>query len=123
MAKEKRKSYCIICGNEKNGIEVKEDSVIRIIRFLKKNLFKSEKNNRLVVCKECYENYKKYRRKYVRRQAIYVALGVLFLIMLLIINPSALAFLIGLGMLLLLYLFSILNYVPEINLPKKQKQS
>ncbi|MCL5008578.1 MAG: hypothetical protein M1156_01655 [Candidatus Marsarchaeota archaeon] len=132
MKHEKQKSYCIVCGQERDGIEIKEDNVIRSIRFIKKKVFNSVKNNRIVVCKECYEKYKKYRKRYVRRQAMYVALGVIFLIMLLLISSSssptiysflyALSF--GIGVLILLYLLSLLNYMPELKInPKPSKAS
>ena len=122
MAGNKQKTYCIMCGKEKNGIEVKEDNVIRAIRFLKKRVFRSEKRNRIVVCKECYENYKKHRKRYTRRQALYLALGVLFLIMVVFVGHSIYSVLVGMGMVLLLYLFSLLNYVPELNIIKDRKQ-
>jgi len=117
MMAESPKTYCIVCAKEKPGIPIKEDRVIGTIRLIKKNVLKSEKRNRIVVCKDCYEDYKKYRKRYTRRQALYLALGVVFLIMLMLINPSVYAALTGLGMLALLYLLSLLNYMPELDIP------
>ncbi|MCL5427722.1 MAG: hypothetical protein M1321_00905 [Candidatus Marsarchaeota archaeon] len=124
---EKRKSYCILCAKERDGIPVKEDNVIKAIRLIKRHVLKSEKRNRLVVCKECYADYKKYRKRYTRRQAIYVGLGIVFLIMLLAISPTwqskLSGALIGIGMTLLLYLLSLLNHVPEIDIPSDGRRS
>ncbi len=112
---QQKKSYCIVCAMEKDGIPIREDRVIKTIRFIKKNVFKTEKKNRIVVCKECYEKYKKYRKSYMRRQALYVALGVLFLILLLLISQTIQAVTTGLAMILVLYLLSLLNYTPELD--------
>ncbi|MEM0200859.1 MAG: hypothetical protein QXD23_00440 [Candidatus Micrarchaeaceae archaeon] len=109
-----RKTYCIMCGEEKNGIEIKIDNVITSIRFIKKKLFHSEKNNKLVVCKNCYPNYTKNRKRYVSRQRLYIGLGVVFLIFSVLLAPNFGTFLIGLAVLLLLYLLSFLNYTPEL---------
>ncbi len=114
----RQKSYCLMCAKERDGIPIKEDNVIKAIRLIKRHVFKSEKRNRIVICRECYEGYKKHRKKYVRRQAMYVALGVMFLIMLMLINLSAYSALFGIGMVILLYLLSLLNYMPELALPR-----
>lgn len=116
------KSYCIMCGEKKAGIAVKGDRVIRSIRWFKKNVTKNEKGHGLVVCRSCYPEYTKRLAKYRSRQAIYLVLGVLFVISELIISPSAISLLIGLLMLAVLYLFSLLNYAPRLDvdaLPKK----
>ena len=120
----KQKSYCVVCGKEKNGLEVKTDNVIKTIRYIKLKLFHKVRNNRLVVCKECYDNYKKFRKRYVSRQRMYVGLGVLFLIFGMLLNPSVGALLAGLVIIAVLYLLSLLNYLPEIDpakLPRKKK--
>ena len=118
----KQKSYCIVCGNERDGIEVKEDNVLRALRYIKYDLFKRpRRNNRIVVCKSCYESYKKHRKRYIGRQRLYLALGVLFLIFSILLAPSIYAALVGIVMIALLYLLSLLNYMPELDLEKKKK--
>lgn len=118
----KQKNVCVVCGKEKNGLEVKTDNVIRTIRYIKLKLFRKVSNNRLVVCKECYENYKKYRKKYIGRQRLYVALGVLFLIFGMLLNPSFVALFVGIFITVVMYLLSLLSYLPEIDLGKAQKK-
>jgi hypothetical protein len=119
----KQKSFCIVCGLEKDGIEVKEDGVLRTMRYIKRNLLRSAKNNRIVVCKQCYEAYKKYRKRYVSRQHLYLGLGIVFLVLTLLLNVSIASVLFGLGVLVLLYLLSLVNYMPDINVhPSKVKK-
>ena len=119
MAIKKQKTYCIMCGKEQNGIEIKIDNVIKVIKYIKKTLFKSEKNNRLVVSKECYPLYIKNRNKYVSRQRLYITLGVIFVIFSIFISPTIATLVLSLGILLFLYLMSLLNYTPELNISKK----
>jgi Ca2+/Na+ antiporter len=113
-----KKSYCIECGKEKKGIEVEEDAVLGSIRWLKRNITKNEKGNVLVVCKGCYADYKKGRKKYESRQRIYMALGVIFVMMSMVLSPNVMTLLISLLVLLLLYFFSLLSYTPKINIKK-----
>ena len=65
------KSYCIVCGKEKKGIEIEYDIVIKGIRWFKRNVTKNEKNNVLVVCSSCYSLYKKSRDKFELRERLY----------------------------------------------------
>lgn len=111
-----RKTYCIMCGKEKNGIEIKIDNVINTIRYIKKKIFHTERNNRLVVCEECYPSYSKNRKRFVSRQRLYIGLGVVFLIFSVFLAPNVGSFLIGLAILLLLYALSFLNYTPELSI-------
>lgn len=114
-------TYCIICGERKDGIEIKNDRVLEAIRWFKRNITRNEKGNKLVVCRADYETYKKKREKYTSRQALYVGIGVVFLILGLIISFSAQAVIMAIIVLLALYLMSLLNYTPALNL-KPQKQ-
>jgi hypothetical protein len=111
-----RKTYCIMCGKEKNGIEIKIDNVIKTIRYIKKKIFHTERNNRLVVCEECYQTYAKNRKRFVSRQRLYIGLGVVFLIFSVFLAPNVGSFIIGLVILLLLYILSFLNYTPELSI-------
>lgn len=108
-------TYCIICGNERKGIAVENDAVLASVRWFKRNVTKSERGNRLVVCKDCYAAYKKERQRYDRRRTIYTALGILFFITSVAMFPKPGTVLVSLGVLALLYLFSLMSYVPRIS--------
>ncbi|MGC8662322.1 MAG: hypothetical protein ACP5RT_00870 [Candidatus Micrarchaeia archaeon] len=107
-------NYCIICGKEKKGFEVKEDYIIKSIRWFKKNITKNEEGNKLVVCKECLPKYIKYRNKFVLREIIYLLLGFLFLIFGLIISFKVSTLLISFVIIVFLYLLSLISYMPEL---------
>ncbi|MGC9099196.1 MAG: hypothetical protein ACP5HW_01450 [Candidatus Micrarchaeia archaeon] len=108
------KSYCIICGKERNGIEVDEDFVIKSVRWFKRNVTKNEEGNKLVVCSECYPKYLKYRRRFVEREIVYLTLGFLFLIFGLIVSFRLSTLIIGLLLMLFLYFLSLLSYMPRL---------
>lgn len=114
MHQKGRRRVCIVCGNERVGLPVRNDHVIHAIRWIKTNITKNEKNNVLVVCKECYPKYKKERSRFVSRMAIYVGLGIVFLIVGLVI-ASVGTLLFTLPVLALLYLLSLLNYMPDLD--------
>ena len=115
-SKEKR---CIICGQEKPGLHVKEDQVLGAIRWFKKNVTRNEQGYYLVVCKEDYQKYSKARRSYQRRQVFYLAVGVLFLAALLISSTDKLTgLLIGILVICFMYLLSLLTYMPGVEIPK-----
>ncbi|MGC8648787.1 MAG: hypothetical protein ACP5UN_01025 [Candidatus Micrarchaeia archaeon] len=116
---KKRESRCIMCGEAKDGLEVNEDFVIYIMRWFKRNITKNEKNYRLVVCKACYSKYYEERKKYEKRQALYLVLGILFAIILIIIGQNKLiALLYGLIIILFVYLLSLLTYIPSVKIPQ-----
>jgi hypothetical protein len=117
------KVVCIICGENKPGIRIKEDTVIRSIKWIKRNITKNEKNNTLVVCRGCYPKYSKERSKYTSRQVLYIALGILFAIFSLLLNPAPLTLLIAAMVLLFFYGLSLLNYSPALDVQKKGKVS
>lgn len=123
MAKDhaSRMTVCIICGKERVGIPVKNDYIIEAIRWIKTNITKNEKNNRLVVCKECYPKYKKERDRFISRFAIYVGLGVVFVITGSLIGGFG-ALLYTLPVLLLLFLLSLLNYMPALDIETVRKK-
>lgn len=114
-----KSSYCIMCGNRREGLPVVNDHVIEAIRLFKRKVTRNERGSRLVVCRTCYPEYKKRRDKYTSRQALYIGLGVIFMILSLIIAPSVPTFLIALAVLLVMYVFSLLNYTPAIEMPRQ----
>ncbi len=115
--------YCIMCGDRKQGIGIREDRVIGAIRWFKKNVTKNEKGHKLVVCKACYPDYKKRYDKYTKRRAIYLILGILFLVFEVAVSFSLLSLLLGLLVLAVLYAFSLLSYTPGLSLPAEQKKA
>ena len=81
-----KESRCIICGEKKNGLAVRNDYVIESVRWFKKNVTKNEKNYRLVVCKDCFLKYKKARDSYQRKELMYTTLGAVFAVLLVFIS-------------------------------------
>ncbi|MEM3781464.1 MAG: hypothetical protein QXT43_00675 [Candidatus Micrarchaeaceae archaeon] len=116
-----QRSVCIICGNEKQGLEVENDFVINSIRWFKKNVTKNERNNRLVVCRDCYIKYAGMRKKYEGRVRLYLALGIIFALFAFLVSADKLyALAIGAFVVALLYLFSMLSYMPKLKTGKQQ---
>jgi hypothetical protein len=113
-----RESYCMICGEKKDGIPIKEDYVIEAIRwFNRKVLRQPPRNNRIVVCSSCYEKYKKQRSKYLSRQKVYIVAGILFLIFGIVLTRAPQAILLSILVCIGLYLLSLLTYLPDLELP------
>ncbi len=110
-------SVCIICGKKKRGIPIKEDWVIHAVRWFKANVTKNEKSNLLVVCRECYISYRKAREKFMTRLALYLALGIVFVVIGLLINTSFETFLITVSVLVVLYLLALVSYMPALEIP------
>lgn len=115
MIENKRESYCIICGEKKDGIEIREDYVIHAIRWFNRKVLRTpEKRNRIVVCSSCYPNYKTRRKKYLSRQRTYLVLGFLFMLFGVVIARNAQSFIIGVVVIIILYLLSLLSYLPDL---------
>lgn len=117
----KTKSYCIICGEEKKGIEIENDFVLDSVRWLKKKLTHKEKHNKLVVCKEDYPKYKEARSRYEFRQKLYVGLGVVFVLLMFLVSSKLTTLLVAVAVLILFYLFTLLSYTPKLKLKLKLK--
>lgn len=110
-----RESYCIICGEKRDGVEVKNDRVLDAMRWFNRTVLKRpNRNNRIVVCSPCYPKYRVQRKKYLSRQRVYAVLGILFMIFGILIARTIQAFLISLVVLVLLYLLSLLSYMPDL---------
>ncbi|VVB77333.1 Uncharacterised protein [uncultured archaeon] len=126
MAKKTVKTYCIVCGNERKGIPVREDYVLGALRWFKKNVTRNEQGNALVVCKDCYGDYKKRRATYESRQKVYLVLGTLFIVVGVASSIGSGGFsvttvLVSLGAFALLYILSLLSYMPKIDLAESTK--
>jgi len=110
-----REDRCIICGEKRPGLEVRNDHILESIRWFKRNVTKNEKGYHLIVCKECYRTYKKARDSYVRRQVLYTILGIVFAAFITVFSANRLeALLMGLGIIIFLYMLSLASYMPDI---------
>jgi len=118
-----REDRCIICGEQKLGLEVKNDRILESIRWFKRNVTRNEKGYHLIVCKDCYRSYKKARDSYARRQILYLTLGIVFAAFITIFSANKLeALLAGLGIILFLYMLSLASYMPDIISPGKEQR-
>lgn len=116
------KSYCIVCGKERNGIAVEDDYVLGSIRWFKERVTKNVKNNRLVVCKECYPKYSASRKKFEFRQKVYVGLGIAFAAVSLIVSPRLPTLLVSIVVFAFLFALSLMSYTPRITIKKQHNQ-
>ena len=112
---------CIVCGKKRDGLPVVDDAVIKTVRAVKWKVFKKRSNNRLTVCKQDYPKYSKMREQFEKRRTAYLALGIVFAIVLFVSSPSIGALLVGLFIIALMYLLSLLSYAPMVKMPKKRQ--
>ncbi len=123
---ERKKSYCLICGMEKAGIPIKEDRIVHAMRWLNKNLRRVDNSmNTIVICEACYPKYSKYHKKFKSRQAAYVGIGIVFLllgIVEMIFTKNIGAVVMGLVFIAILYAFSLLSYVPDLDIRGRMKE-
>jgi hypothetical protein len=101
---------------------VEDDFVINSIRWFKRNVTRNEKNNRLVVCRECYPKYAAARRKFESRERLYIALGVVFAALNMIVARSLASLLVSAAVILLMLALAFLSYVPRISIKKQHRQ-
>ncbi len=108
-------SYCIICQKKKKGLEVEDNTLIKAVRYVKRNFLKNERGNKLVVCKECFTKYyEDYKRFESRERSIFLLLSI-FVILAIISSPTlgsiiALAFIIA-----VLYALLVAVSVPKLH--------
>jgi hypothetical protein len=115
------KVVCIICGKEKKGIPVKSDRVLEAMRWFKRNVTRNEQHNTLVVCKEDWPAYNKARKKFTSRMALYVALGIVFVVFGNVLAFSINTLVATLLILVFFYLLSLLSYMPALDIKKDAK--
>jgi hypothetical protein len=115
-----KETRCIICGEKKNGLPVNEDAVLHFLRLFKRHVTRNEKGYNLVVCKGCYVKYDTAKRKYERRQMIYLILGVIFALFIVVTGANKfVAVIFAIVIVGLLYLLSLLTYMPSVSMPSK----
>lgn len=106
---------CVYCGQARPGLRVREDYVIKAMRWFNRSVLHKYRNYTLVVCKECYPTYKKSRAKYARKQITYVVIGFLFAGLLVAVSGgNAFAFLYGMAVIVFMYALSLISYVPSL---------
>ncbi|MFA5108575.1 MAG: hypothetical protein WC492_03540 [Candidatus Micrarchaeia archaeon] len=109
---------CIVCSKETHGIPVEDTQVIKAIRAIKQR-FAIASNNKLVVCAESMEEYKKRRKSFEGKMLFHSVAG-LFLVVVSILLPlfGGRFEIIGFFMVLLLAIFlvglALLSYVPPL---------
>jgi cobalamin biosynthesis protein CobD/CbiB len=117
---ESRKPRCIICNEQKDGLGIKPDAVVGTLRWLNGHTFKYKNPYRPVVCRGCFLKYRKSRATFERKRAIYLVIGIVFAIVLVLASKgNAYSLLAGLGVIAFMYLLSLINYVPELDMPQK----
>ena len=111
---------CIICGEQKEGLRVKSDGIINSIRWIKRNITKNERGYDLVVCKGCFIKYRDAKSKYDRKRITYVGIGIVFTLLLILLSGGRSLGALASGMVLiaLMYLLSLLSYMPSLEMPK-----
>lgn len=124
MVKKSNESRCIICGKAIDGIEIRNDYVIEGIRIFNRKILHKYRNYRLVVCKGCYLKYNKDRKSYLKKQATYLGIGIIFAV-LLAIGSAANIFAIFYGIIIIafMYLLSLISYRPALNISKDEAHS
>ncbi len=121
---------CIMCGNEKPGIAISEDSIFKVYKKLIHGVRivtgRGDLNARrfnLVVCREDYPKYKKMRNSYVRKEFTYVGLGAVFTALMVIVSASKLlALAYGFALMLFLYLLAQISYMPALDIPDERRK-
>ncbi|HII54255.1 hypothetical protein COT30_01975 [Candidatus Micrarchaeota archaeon CG08_land_8_20_14_0_20_49_17] len=112
-------TVCIICRKEVSGTLVKDDVVIETIRKIKKKLGMA-KNNKLVVCQGCLEEWSSKRKKYEKTltQNIVIGIGIVVLLIglpLILAGKLMLEQVIpGSGLGLIIILSTVMWHVPDI---------
>lgn len=109
-----------MCGKRKNGIAIRDDRVLQFLRWFKGNVTHSLRGNDLVVCSEDMEEYKKKRDRFTSRKNLYVAMGVIFAILGLIISISINTIFLSILVIVALYLISLVNYTPGLATDQKK---
>lgn len=109
---------CIICTEKKDGYPIEDTQIIRLIRKVKRK-FSIAQNNKLVVCKEHLEDYKKKRQDFEKRVIVNGILGALFFaiaffIPLLSGRLDITSFFVALVLTGFLMLLSLLIYIPPL---------
>ncbi len=111
---------CIMCNGQKEGITIKADSVVNALRWLNSHTVKYENPTRSVVCRECFPKYMKRRRSYETKLVAYLVIGFLFAAFIVIASrANPVSFLFGFGVIVVMYLLSLISYMPPLDVPKQ----
>ncbi|MCL4379170.1 MAG: hypothetical protein M1160_02805 [Candidatus Marsarchaeota archaeon] len=119
---ERKIDRCIICNEQKPGLEIAPDSFISAVRWLNEHTMRYKNPYNPVVCRQCFTKYRKARKSFERKRIYYLTIGILFAGVLVAasrLNPYSV--LVGLGVVALMYLLSLVSYMPRLELPQAQR--
>ena len=94
--------------------------MLQFLRWFKGNVTHSLHGNELVVCSDDMEEYKKKRDRFTSRRNLYVALGVIFAVLGLIISININTIVLSALIIAALYLISLVNYTPGLVMDQKK---
>ena len=125
-----QESRCIICGERRDGLEVNEDHMLRFyravvhgMRYITGKQHLNKRKYKLVVCKACYIKYAKVRSAYMRRQALYIGIGLAFGVVLFVVSHRLSAIAYGAAITAFMYLLAQLSYMPGVVAPARRPNS
>ncbi len=111
---------CIVCNEQKDGISIKADNVVGALRWLNSHTVKYANPTRPVVCRECFPKYVKKRKSYETKLIAYLVIGFLFAAFIVAASrANPISFLFGFGVIVLMYLLSLISYMPPLDIPKQ----
>ena len=120
---EDKKPRCIICNEQKDGLRVAPDYFIETVRWINSHTIKYKNPYRPVVCRQCFTKYRKLRKSFERKRIYYLVIGVLFAGVLAVASKgNPYSFLAGLGVIAFMYLLSLINYMPALEIPSAPMQ-
>ncbi len=106
-------TVCIICKQEKNGTQVYDDFIIKLIRKLKRAT-NTAQNNKLVVCRGCMEEHLKRRKSFETWFVRYLAIGVIVTAVLVLLTRNLASLLMGALLVLFMLALAIPFYHPSL---------
>ena len=109
----KKKGVCIVCHKNKMGYPIESDYMIDGIAYVKK-LMKTYKGNKLVVCEDCFDEYKKKRERFVRNLLLYGGIGAILGLLLIFTNLSLQSIIFALFLELIMLILAHMSYVPKV---------
>ncbi len=120
---EEKKPKCMICNQQKEGINIRQDSVVSAIRWLNSKTFKYSNPYRPVICRDCFLRHRKLRQDFEHKRIAYLVIGFIFLVVLIIASRgNPVSILAGIGVVAFMYLLALISYVPALDIPEQREQ-
>lgn len=114
----RRRVVCIVCRKHKKGYPVMDDVVIKSIRLVKER-FGVASGNRLVVCKDCVQEYEKRRKRFTRYLAFHSLLAIVIVGLSALISFTIRSIVLSILLAAFVLLLSLLSYFPKAEIPGK----